>query len=123
MVWFQNQAKASVLFIMRETSCIFLSSRGKEKFVYEQDYEGKRVLNKYINRNLSIYYSSTMEKKNPSFKKSKNDKVIDMSKQSDFLFNKTPILASALQRLKKQAPANQSKQKNYHKNDIDLEHL
>ena len=64
-----------------------------------------------------------MEKKNTSFKRPKSDKVIDMSKQSDFLFNKTPILASALQRLKKQGSTNQSKQKNYHKNDIDLEHL
>ena len=64
-----------------------------------------------------------MEKKNLPYKKSKNDKVIDMSKQSDFLFNKTPILASALQRLKKQATPTQSKHKTYHKNDIDLEHL
>ena len=64
-----------------------------------------------------------MEKKKQSFKKSKNDKVVDMSKQSDFLFNKTPILASALQRLKKQTPVAQSKEKNTYRKDIDLEEL
>lgn len=33
--------------------------------------------------------------------KSKVDRYVDMSKQDDFLFNRTPILASALQKLKK----------------------
>ncbi len=36
-----------------------------------------------------------------SFKKPKQQKVYDLSKQDNFLFNKTPILASALQKLKK----------------------
>jgi hypothetical protein len=36
-----------------------------------------------------------------SFKKVNKERVVDMSKQDNFLFNKTPILASALQRLKK----------------------
>ena len=31
---------------------------------------------------------------------SRRDKVVDLSKQDDFLFNKTPILSSALQKLK-----------------------
>lgn len=35
------------------------------------------------------------------FSKPKQERVYDMSKQDNFLFNKTPILASALQRLKK----------------------
>ena len=30
----------------------------------------------------------------------KRDKVVDLSKQDDFLFNKTPILSSALHKLK-----------------------
>lgn len=33
--------------------------------------------------------------------KPKQERVMDLSKQDNFLFNKTPILASALQRLKK----------------------
>lgn len=36
-----------------------------------------------------------------SFKKPRGEKMADLSKQDTFLFNKTPILASALQRLKK----------------------
>lgn len=77
---------------------------------------------KVINWNLGIHYSSTMEKRNNSSRKTSGSRVIDMSRQTDFLFNKTPILASALQRLKKQAPAGSSKQKT-HKTEIDLEEL
>lgn len=36
-----------------------------------------------------------------SYRGPKQEKVYDLSKQDSFLFNKTPILASALQRLKK----------------------
>lgn len=36
-----------------------------------------------------------------AYKKPKQEKMVDMSKQDSFLFNKTPILASALQKLKK----------------------
>lgn len=36
-----------------------------------------------------------------TFKKPKQERVYDLSKQDSFLFNKTPILASALQKLKK----------------------
>lgn len=35
------------------------------------------------------------------YKKPKLQKMVDMSKQDSFLFNKTPILASALNKLKK----------------------
>lgn len=38
--------------------------------------------------------------KNKQSYKSKTDRFVDMSKQDDFLFNRTPILASALQKLK-----------------------
>lgn len=36
-----------------------------------------------------------------NFKGPRKERVYDLSKQDSFLFNKTPILASALQKLKK----------------------
>lgn len=46
-----------------------------------------------------------------SFKGPKQERVYDLSKQDSFLFNKTPILASALQRLKKNEGFSKGKKK------------
>lgn len=45
-----------------------------------------------------------------SFKKPRQERMSDLSKQDNFLFNKTPILASALQRLKKHDSHDKKKQ-------------
>lgn len=46
-------------------------------------------------------YKNKSQSHSNSFKKPRQDRVVDLAKQDSFLFNKTPILASALQRLKK----------------------
>lgn len=46
-------------------------------------------------------YKNKPQSPSHSFKKPRQERVVDLSKQDSFLFNKTPILASALQRLKK----------------------
>lgn len=63
-----------------------------------------------------------MNKGNKKFSKGKNvDRIVDLSKQDDFLFNKTPILSSALQKLKnkgsKPKPINRPKLTNLSNND------
>lgn len=65
-----------------------------------------------MDKGIIIY--STMERKNHSFKKPRTEKVFDLSKQTDFLFNKTPILASALKRLKDNSPRTPSASKAHH---------
>jgi hypothetical protein len=40
------------------------------------------------------------DKKNAGFKMRPKDRLTDASNQGDFIFNKTPILASALKKLK-----------------------
>ncbi len=45
-----------------------------------------------------------------SFKKPRAERMSDLSKQDNFLFNKTPILASALQKLKKHESNDKKKQ-------------
>lgn len=40
----------------------------------------------------------------------RQERVVDLSRQDNFLFNKTPILASALQRLKKNEGSSKKKQ-------------
>ena len=62
-----------------------------------------------------------MKKGNKKFSKIKNsDRVVDLSKQEDFLFNKTPILSSALEKLKnkgsKPKPINKPKLLNFSNN-------
>jgi len=48
-------------------------------------------------------------KSQPKTWKPKQERVMDLSKQDNFLFNKTPILASALQRLKKHESGDKKK--------------
>ena len=56
-----------------------------------------------------------------SYKPKNKDRMMDLSKQDDFLFNKTPILSSAVQKLKNKEshnkPVNRPKFSNLSNND------
>jgi hypothetical protein len=45
--------------------------------------------------------NKSKSKSNQNFSKAKKDRMVDVSKHDDLIFNRTPILSSALKRLQK----------------------